>query len=145
MRKLYQLDQQQLKFIRSQRKHAYLEDTEFVPYPRVPKLADYLEQWGPDNVRTPAHVWKDSIALAREWSSRLGSYLEVRYEDIVADPRQQMARIFEFCELPSIRADNQKFWDKINTVGHTRHKNNYVHFDIIESICHEEMKALGYL
>jgi hypothetical protein len=144
MRKLYQLEQRQLAFIRSQRKHGYYDDKEFIPYPRVPKLGDYLDQWGPDDVRTTAHVWKDSIAIANEWKDRLGSYLEVRFEDILADPKRQMARIFEFCELPAIREDNTKFWDKVNEVGHTHHKNKYADFEVIESICREEMKDLGY-
>jgi hypothetical protein len=44
MRKLYHKEQEQLAFIRSQRKHGTYDDREFIPYPRVPKLADYLDR-----------------------------------------------------------------------------------------------------
>jgi hypothetical protein len=145
MRKLYQLCQKQLEFIHSQRKHGYLEQREFISYPRVPKLADYVAQWGADNVQTPAQVWKDCIAIARDWSSRLGSYLELRYEDLLANPHEQMARIFAFCELSPICEDNKKFWGRLVEVGQVHHQNNYGDFDLIESICHEEMRTLGYV
>jgi hypothetical protein len=94
--------------------------------------------------RTTAHVCKDSIAIANQWKYRLGCYLEVRFQDILADPKPQIAGLFEFCELPPIRDDNVKFWHKINEVGHTHHKNKYADFDAFTSICREEMQALGY-
>jgi hypothetical protein len=144
MRKLYQREQAQLAFIRTQRKHGIYDDREFVPYPRVPKLAEYLEQWGPDDVRTTAHVWNDSISMVNEWKGQLGSFLQVRFEDILANPRQELARIFEFCELPPIREDNHKFWDKISEVGKTHHTNKYGEFGVIGDICRAHMQDLDY-
>ena len=43
------------------------------------------------------------------------------------------------------REDNTKFWDKLREVGRTHHQNQYADFEVIESICKEEMQALGYI
>jgi hypothetical protein len=144
MRKLYHKEQEQLAFIRSQRRHGMFDDREFVPYPRVPRLADYLSEWGPDDVRTTANVWNDCVSMVNEWKGELRDFLQVRFEDILANPRKELARIFEFCELPPVKEDNRKFWDKIDAVGKTHHKNSYGGFDVITEICQGHMKALGY-
>jgi hypothetical protein len=144
MRKLYHLEQQQLAYIRSQTTHGMYDNAEFVPYPRVPRLGDYLEKWGPDSVRTTAHVWKDCVDIVNEYKGKLGSFLEVRFEDILANPRKELARIFEFCELPPVREDNKEFWDKISGVGKTHHKNKYGDFEVIEEICRDHMRVLNY-
>ena len=47
-----------------------------------------------------ARRWRRKIERAHEDRPKLDHYLEVRYEDLVADPRPALERICEFVELP---------------------------------------------
>jgi hypothetical protein len=46
-----------------------------------------------------AERWRRRISTARKHAGELDSYLEVRYEDLVADPDATLRRICEFIEL----------------------------------------------
>lgn len=52
------------------------------------------------SVERHAMIWKRRINRARGQSPRLKHYLEVRYEDLVADPEAVLHTICEFIELP---------------------------------------------
>src|SRR5205085_2102428 len=120
------------------------DNAEFVPYPRVPRLPEYLAQWGPDDVRTTAHVWDDCISILNEWRGKLRSFLQVRFAGILGNPQNELGPNLEFAELPPIREDNKDFWDKLSGVGKTHHKNKYGDFAVIEEICRENMRGLNY-
>lgn len=47
-----------------------------------------------------AKIWKRRINRARGQRHRLKHYMEVRYEDLVADPETALRRICDFVELP---------------------------------------------
>jgi len=146
MLKLYRMEAQQLENIRSQTRHGLYDRGVFIPYPRVPKLAEYIEQWGPDDLRTTSHVWRDCVSIVRGWRDKLPNYMEIRYEDICREPEKELARLFEFAELRPIGREDTKFWEKIANVGNTphTHKNQYGNFELVEDICREQMQALGY-
>lgn len=117
----------------------------FVPYPRVPKLAEYVERWGADDIRTTANVWNDAISFVDERKDQINHYYMVRYEDILENPEAELRKIFEFCELPFIEDRNSEFWQKLNGVGVISHKNSYGDFSVVEEICHDNMVKYGYL
>ncbi|MGI9019982.1 MAG: sulfotransferase family protein [Solirubrobacterales bacterium] len=50
-------------------------------------------------VRRLARRWKEAITVAREQARKIDQYLEVRYEDLVAEPGSTLQRICEFIEL----------------------------------------------
>ncbi|MEM9168730.1 MAG: sulfotransferase [Pseudomonadota bacterium] len=57
--------------------------------------------FGPgDDMRRAARMWIWRISLARQSAQFLPHYLEVRYEDLVRDPRTTLQRICEFIDLP---------------------------------------------
>ena len=142
--KLYRLEAQQLELIRSQTKHGLYDRGVFIPYPRIPKLGDYLDQWGPDDLRTTSNVWNDAVSIIRGWGQKMDHFLEVRYEDIVRGPEKELARIFDFAELRPIAADDKAFWEKLAKVGKIHHSNQYGDFEVVEDICRDNMQALGY-
>ncbi len=144
MRKHYKLEQQQLNRVRSAKHRRMLGENEFIPYPRVAKLPEYLCTWGPDNVRTTAHVWNDCLNMVNAVKDRVNHFLEIRYEDVVAEPQRRMAEIFEFCQLDYPDASNTEFHTKLAAVGRIHHQNRYSDFDVIEQICAPEMQRLGY-
>lgn len=45
-------------------------------------------------------VWARAVREARAAARFAGRYLEVRYEDLLNEPRSTLARVFEFCSLP---------------------------------------------
>ena len=53
------------------------------------------QPWGPDNVRDAAEEWRSSVTAGRAAAAQLGDrLLEVRYEDVLADPRAGIERIY---------------------------------------------------
>ncbi len=53
---------------------------------------------------TSGRAWKAAVRRAREDGALLGdSFLEVRYEDLKADPISTCARLFQFCQIPADR------------------------------------------
>jgi Sulfotransferase family len=58
--------------------------------------------WGPGDVQAAAAKWVDELTRARGRARRLapGTYMEVRYEDLVAEPEPLLRRIAEFVDLP---------------------------------------------
>ncbi len=51
------------------------------------------------SARVEAETWKRRIEGAREQARQVGHYLELRYEDLVADPEAALRRVCEFTEL----------------------------------------------
>lgn len=145
--KLYRRTNEQLNAIRARsRSRSTREDRRpFIPYPRLPRLADYVDEYGADDIRTTANLWRDGVNYFEERKAKLGHYLEVRYEDVVANPRAEIERILEFCELEPVPASNAQFWGALSRVGSIHHKNRYGHLAEIEEICASEMRRYGYL
>ena len=58
--------------------------------------------WGPGDVQAAAAKWVEELGSARRRAQRLrpGTYMEVRYEDLVADPEPLLRRIADFVDLP---------------------------------------------
>jgi len=53
------------------------------------------QPWGPDGVKDAAEEWRSSVAAGRAAAPLLGDrLLEVHYEDLLADPRAQVARLY---------------------------------------------------
>ena len=53
------------------------------------------QPWGPDNVKDAAEEWRSSVAAGRDAAPALGDrLLEVRYEDVLADPSTAIPRIY---------------------------------------------------
>ena len=117
----------------------------FVPYPRVPGLAGYAKIYGVDDIRTTAHVWNDAVSFVNEVKDKLPFFIEVRYEDILASPREQVSRLLRFCELPEVDSACSAFWEKVHEVGSRRDSNRYEDFETIENICHDNLVRYGYL
>jgi hypothetical protein len=139
LKKLYHLTNNQIKKIR----HPWV--TYIVPYPRVKSLKKLIEQYGDEDIRTTAHIWQDSIRLVHETAPELKYFMEIRYEDILANPLPSMKKLFEFCEMPYPISDNEKYQHEFDNVGVTHHKNNYKDYEIIEEIAKETLQKLGYL
>ncbi len=117
----------------------------FIPFPRVPKLAEYVEQYGPGDLRTTANIWNDAISFLNENMNQLPSLYEVCFEDILTNPEKEIFKILDFCELPEVQADNARFWEKLGQVGIVQHTNRYGDFELVEEICHANMQRYGYL
>lgn len=58
--------------------------------------------WGPGDLQAAAAKWVDELKRARQRARRLAprTYMELRYEDLVADPEPPLRRIADFVDLP---------------------------------------------
>jgi hypothetical protein len=58
--------------------------------------------WGPDDVTVAAEKWVTELRRARKRAEGLarGTYMELRYEDLVAEPEPVLRRIVSFVHLP---------------------------------------------
>lgn len=142
--KLFRLCNEQLIAIR-RRKGLPAPDAPFIPYPRLAGLQAHIDQFGPDDIRTTAHLWNDGVEFISNNHHLLPNFHEVRYEDILADPQTEIRRILDFCELPHPAEGDHGFWGKIAKVGVIHHKNSYASFDVVEDICRQNMQRYGYL
>jgi hypothetical protein len=58
------------------------------------------QPWGPDNVKDAAEEWRSSVAAGLDAAPVLGErLLEVRYEDVLADPRTAIPQIYAHHDL----------------------------------------------
>lgn len=58
---------------------------------------------GQGDIYNASRVWHECITQARASGAKLGPdrYLEVRYEDLMADPVARLSPVFRFCGLPA--------------------------------------------
>lgn len=139
--KLYRLQREQDIKVN----HPMFKDHPFVPYPRVPGLPEAAAQWGLEDIRTTATVWDSAIKFVSRIQPELRNFHEVRYEDILAAPRLEMQRIFDFCELPTIGSGKEEFEGRLAKVGVVHHKNTYGDFGIVEQIAGDSLRQHRYL
>ena len=137
--KLYRLTQQQLAKI----KHP--EFDHIIPYPRVKGLRSYLDAHGPESLECTTRVWVESVELVRATSKDLNHFYEFKYEDLVAAPQAELAKLFQFCELNWPCPENVAFQKEFNKIGKVRHRNAYSGFEVVEKIAAPLMRELGYL
>ncbi|MEZ5244093.1 MAG: sulfotransferase [Acidimicrobiales bacterium] len=83
---------------------ALLPESVFVHLVRDPRdvAASYARAgWGPRSMTAAGHAWRSRVAAATAAGRALGPsrYLEVRYEDLVAEPRTQLEAICRLVEL----------------------------------------------
>ena len=136
--KLYRLNNQQLLKIR----HPQLKT--IVPYPKTRHLQGFMADHGPDTLACTSRVWADTLRLVDEVAPALDHFLEIRYEDLLAEPEAQTRRLFAFCDLPWPAADNRAFGQALAGVGTIHHENRYGDFDVVEAIAGEALARHGY-
>lgn len=122
-----------------------MPDAPFIPYPRLARLQEHIDHYGPDDIRTTAHLRNDGVEFISKNRNLLPNFHEVRYEDILAEPKTEIRRILNFCELPHPSENDKIFQEKIARIGVVHHKNTYGSFDIVETICRKNMQRFGYL
>jgi hypothetical protein len=61
-----------------------------------------IDEWGPSKVAGAAKYWVEHVQAGRDRAARLGRerYLEVRYEDLVAEPETTLRSVCAFMDLP---------------------------------------------
>src|SRR3954470_3767621 len=57
------------------------------------------QQWGPENVAEGAREWRAAIEAARPGARDSARYLELRYEDLHADPVPRIEGLYRWLEL----------------------------------------------
>lgn len=144
MIKLCRRNQAQEAAIRGPAASAHRDRGLIVPYPRVPNLAEYVRRYGAEDIRTTAHVWNDAISLVEESRPAIRSLHTVRHEDILADPRGEIRKILEFCELPAVEDPDAPLWREVRRIGPLPHVDQYRQFEIVEAICEANMEKYGY-
>jgi len=56
--------------------------------------------WGPETIIEAAELWVERVTLARENGTTVQHYMEVKYEDLIADTETELRRVSDFLELP---------------------------------------------
>ena len=116
-----------------------------VPYPRTKNLKSYIDQFGADDIRCTAHVWKESIETVRQVQGDLKNFVEIRYEDILKNPEPKIRELFEKLNMPFPRKENRYFHELLGKVGVIHHTNRYGQYEVVEEIAGDLLRELGYL
>lgn len=56
--------------------------------------------FGPNSIEEAAHWWPEQIQLARRQAQALKRYMEIRYEDLLAEPESVLKAVCRFIDLP---------------------------------------------
>jgi len=146
MLKLRRLCSEQWQRIHARRPDAP-ELPDLVPYPHLPRLLELAGLYGVDDIRTTAHLWNDAMSFIAAARPQIPAeqFHEVRYEDIVARPQEELARIFRFLDLQEPDAACAAYQKRLSGVGRVHHQNRYSGFETVEEICAPTLKHFGYL
>jgi hypothetical protein len=145
MIKLYKRNVLQENKIKATYPNLLRPEQSVVPYPHLPKLEEYLEAYGPEDIQTTANLWNDGVSFLVDKRNQIPDLFEVRYEDILENPQGEITKILKFCEFPAIKDPKSRFWQMVETFKPVHANRQYGDFDIIESICSVNMKRYGYL
>lgn len=96
-------------------------------------------------IREASHYWNSMTMFVQKFKSEANFIHEVRYEDILDNPRDQIEEIRKFCDLSPVNDKESLYWRKIDRVGDLKHSNTYGNFHLIASICWKNMREYGYL
>lgn len=136
--KLSRLNNQQLLKIQ----HPELKT--IVSYPKTRYLKQYIEAFGLESLECTARVWRDTMDLVKRTAPSLNHFVEVRYEDLLASPREEMEKLFAFCDLPWPSDSNSAFQDAFSKVGRIHHTNQYGDYEVVERIAGDTLREYGY-
>jgi hypothetical protein len=62
-------------------------------------LSQVAVHFGPDSIEGAAEKWRSEVEKARRQGPKLGHYLELRYEDLIADPEPVLRQVCDATEL----------------------------------------------
>jgi len=144
MIKLLRACRTQLATVKASGRPLSMRLDDFVPYPRLPRLAEYVGRFGADDVRATARLWRDAALFMEDLAPSLPNLLTVRFESVLADPAGSVARILEFCRLSPLPADNPAMAALYARTGKVAHVNDYGDYALVADICREAMARLGY-
>jgi len=147
MLKLYQKTRQQESMILSHKKQSVNAHNFFLPYPRVPGLTKYLSEYGPEDLRATAYIWKSGVEQVHSYMQQIKSILEVRHEDILENPEKKIREILEYCELFCPSNNDLKFWNKVEEYGKYSRPSTSTRSEnlIVDDICRDLMEEMGYI
>lgn len=137
------LDAWQRRFDWYRRDVTQTSSSPLLPYPRVPRLPEYLRQYESLDPRLLAHLWRDTQALADAATDRGLAVLTLRFEDLLEHPEQTWQSVLSFCELEPapLAAD----WSRLPGARRYAALPNSPWPARIEQICAPGMRHHGYL
>jgi Sulfotransferase family len=62
-------------------------------------LSHLRMNWGPETYAESARLWRNRIRKARKQAPKIDHYMEIRFEDLVADTEGVLRRVCDFIEL----------------------------------------------
>lgn len=118
-----------------------------------------VSSWGPrypgidadlgagDLLTVCARQWRESVARAtRDLAAVDAPVVEVRYEELVARPRDILARVADFCGLSAVDADLARAADRLSPSrqGHGTRSLDRAQLATLEAEIGDVMEGLGY-
>jgi hypothetical protein len=116
-----------------------------VPYPRVPNLASYIEEHGVESIQTTARVWNDALDSLDAVRHELPCFYELRHEDLVARPEEEIGKLMRFCELDEVTDRSAPIFEKLAGLRVVPPGKQYRDYEVVEEVCGDRMRRYGYL
>ena len=117
---------------------------ERVPWPRLSALPGYVAEWGADDLRTAVHLWVDAVQEVDRVKGQLARFTELRYEDLLLQPRKELERLFSFAGMFWPEVGNTAFEQELALVGQAKPGGAYQDYALVESIARAAMERHGY-
>lgn len=71
-------------------------------------------QWAPTNAADAAAEWRQAVTESSRLKDLSGRYLEVRYEDLLSNGSDELARVFEFLGLPIEKPNVAEIYERFS-------------------------------
>lgn len=143
--KLFQKHRDQEAYVRAVLGKPLNGQRPFVPYPRIPNLASYIEEYGVESIQTTARVWNDALDALDAVRDELPCFYELRHEDIVARPEEEIGKLMRFCELEMPEDRSAPIWEKLAGLRVVPPGKQYRDYEVVEEVCGDRMRRYGYL
>jgi hypothetical protein len=104
--------------------------------------------WGPNNLYACATYWKECNAESPTLQT-LRSHEQIlimRYEDLLADPKEITKKVYEFLEEPYCEASMEKMFVPIKKANYNKWKEKLQPLEVkmFESVASNTLKRFGY-
>ena len=104
--------------------------------------------WGPNNIYSCAKFWKNYIKQKKILNELLNSekFLEVKYEELLETPEQELGRVYEFLDETYSQEEIQELTKTTKRGNYNKWKKKMkeAELKIFENIAADTLKAEGY-
>ncbi len=106
---------------------------------------DFHQNFRLINIEESFALWKEYVIQARTWKHEFENYIEVKYEDFLADPETQTKRLIDFTGIQPSQEQITKETQNLDATRAYAFLQNPAYYEAYQKLKNDELvKQLGY-